>query len=151
MRHIATFSMPGEYGTLLLSTRRETAVELTAHLDELDLWGVPFVQIDDSAVAYCYSGDPVSVAVSIYRAPMAEPLPRADAEHVGKFISKGERVFLGSIMSLGFEDHCESFYLPPGDYDLRCLGANLDRGCDGAYASIEELLTYQRHVLVFRS
>ena len=143
--------MPGEYGTLLLSTRRQDAADLTARFDELKLWGVPFVQIDDSAVAYCYSGDPVSVAVSIYTAPVAESLPSAEAQHAGRFISNGERVFMGSIMSLGFEENCRSFYLPSGDYDLRCLGSNLDRGCDGAFTSIEELLTYQRHTLIFRS
>lgn len=151
MRHVATFKMSGESGTLLLATRRETATELTEQIEAADAFDRPFFQIDESAIAYSYAGDPVSVAVSIYTATLSEKLPAAEAKQAGHFHSKGERVFMGSIMSLGFEEHCPSFFLRAGRYKLSCLAWNLARGCDEASPRIEDLLAFQHHAMVFRA
>jgi hypothetical protein len=143
--------MSGEHGTLLMTTQRKTVEELTSKIEEADAFACPLFQIDDGAIAYSYSGDPVSVAVSIYTASLAEALLPADAEQRGRFQSKGERVFLGSLMSLAFEEWSPSFFLRPGSYALHILGWNLAFGCADASPTIDDLLSYQRHAVVFRA
>jgi hypothetical protein len=76
-------------------------------------------------------------------------VPPAERTITGSFISEGERIFLGGIATMKFNERGTSFYLPKGNYKVHCLGWNLGPGLDPGEVSIEELMKFQHHALIF--
>jgi hypothetical protein len=139
---------PGEYSSVILTTRRASPEALS--LIEEHFSTRTLEQLDPSAIFYSFTCDPVIVPLRFI----------LDADHHGfsslperlltaSFASAGEEVFVGGIMGLDFE-HSPHFYLPRGNYAVRCGGYLLGRRCNDINSPVDSLFVYEHHIFLFQ-
>ena len=150
MNHLTTFVVSGEYGCVVLSTKRPKLASLTEVIASDDSWRRDIKQVDESAFWYGFGADVVSVPISIYAAGASTRLPEgAQRTLETSFVSRGERVYLHGITSDDFLEWSPSFYLGRGRFRVVCLGWALSQETLDAGDYLPDLLRQERHDILF--
>jgi hypothetical protein len=150
MKHITTFVVSGEYGCVLLSSKRSRLAPLTEAIASDRAWRRDIKQVDESAFWYGFGADVVSVPISIYEAGASTKLPEgAQRTLEASFVSRGERVYLHGLTSDDFREWSPSFYLGCGRFRVVCFAWALSQESLDAGDYLPDLLRQERHDLVF--
>ena len=149
---LAFFLHGGAYGSFVLCTvsRDEDEDDFLAPMQRDNLWDRDHVQLTPSAIFFSVGSDAINQALWVYLdTPGKADSPERSLS--ATFSSRGEQVYLESLIDMTFGTYCDQFFLPKGEYEIRFLSWNIERARDNSAADPKLFLENVHHELHFTS
>ena len=147
---LAFFLHSGAYSSFVLLAKPRGEDDLLALMDADTLWESDCVQLTESAVFSGVGSDVVNQAVWVYLDGSGKSDP-PERRLNARFASQGEPVYLESLIDMTFDEGCDQFYLPAGEYEVSLLSWNFERARDNFDADLKLVLENVHHELRFDS
>jgi hypothetical protein len=109
----ASFTLSGQYSSIVLSTKPALDTDPTAAIHQRDLWSEEFVQLGRAAIFFGLGSDAIGQSLSIF-ITRSHDLPNADRRLSGEFNSRGESVWLEYLDVMAFDSKRPSLLLTRG-------------------------------------
>jgi hypothetical protein len=147
MKHLASFSTSGAYSSVVITTKLSDEIwwETTKNY----AWTEDYIQVGKSTFFLSLGSDAVNQLITFYLHTESAPESRpCDRILTGSFVSTGERVFIESIDDMTFSVS-PSFFLPAGNYTVKCHSWNMKNGIDVFEPYIDRMIQNVRHEIAF--